>query len=101
MNFYVDAVLTSLPRTEQAVRLSSDLIELLKEDGFYLTKFASREVLASLPPNLRANPKLDLDLDQLPLQRALGVCRDAQTDTFNFKAVEANKPPPSEEYFPW
>ena len=58
-NFYVDDVLKSVPRTEQAVHLTSDLTKLLKEGGFRLTKFASnnREVLQSIPPELRANPR--------------------------------------------
>lgn len=74
-NFYVDDVLKSVPSTEQAVHLTSDLAKLLKEGGFRLTKFASnsREVLQSISPELRANPLLDLDLDQLLLERALGV----------------------------
>jgi len=86
--------LKSVPRTQQAVRLTSDLTKLLKEGGFHLTKFASnsREVLQSIRPDLRANPLLDLDLDQLPLERALGVYWDAQSDTFKFQAVQAGKP---------
>ena len=60
-----------------------------------LTKFVSnsREVLQSIPPELRANPLLILDLDQLLLERALGVYWDAQSDTFKFKALQAQKPP--------
>ena len=94
-NFYVDDVLKSVPSTEQAVHLTSDLTKLLKEGGFRLTKFASnsREVLQSISPELRANPLLDLDLDQLPLERALGVYWDAQSDTFKFKASQSGKPP--------
>ena len=93
-NFYVDDVLKSVPNIDQAVPLASDLMKLLREGGFRLTKFASnsRELLASIPPASRANPKLDLDLDQLPLERALGVYWDAQTDTFKFKALQAYKP---------
>ena len=93
-NFYVDDVFKSIPSTQQAVCLTSDLTKLLKEGGFCLTKFASnsREVLKYIPPDLRANPLLDLDLDQLPLQQALGVYWDAQSDTFKFKAAQAGKP---------
>ena len=93
-NFYVDDVLKSVPRTQQAARLTSDLTKLLKEGGFRLTKFASnsREVLQSITPDLRANPLLDLDLDQLPLERALGVYWDAQSDTLKFQALQAGKP---------
>ena len=93
-NFYVDDVLKSVPNTDQAIPMASDLMKLLREGGFRLTKFASnsRELLASIPPASRANPKLDLDLDQLPLERALGVYWDAQSDTFKFKALQAYKP---------
>ena len=92
-NFYVDDALKRVPCTGQAVQLTSDLTELLKERGFRLTKFASnsREVLQSIPPELRENPLLDLDLDQLPLERALGVYWDAQSGTFKFKALGFNK----------
>ena len=91
--FYVDDVLKSVPNTDQAIPLASDFMKLLR-GGFHLTKFASnsRELLASIPPALRAKPKLDLDLDQLPLERALGVYWDAQSDTFKFKALQAHKP---------
>lgn len=50
----------------------------------------SREVLSSIPSELRANPKLDLDLDQV--ERALGVYWDTQSDTFRFRTVQACKP---------
>ena len=93
-NFYVDDVLKSVPSTKKAITLTSDLTKLLKEGGFNLTKFTSnsREVLASIPPERRANPKLDLDLDQLPLERALGVYWDAQSDAFKFRSIKKCKP---------
>ncbi|XP_068674574.1 uncharacterized protein [Montipora foliosa] len=93
-NFYVDDVLKSVPTPEQAVHLASDLVKLLKEGGFRLTKFASnsREVLQSIPSELRASPNLDLDLDQLPTERALCVYWDAQSDTFKFKTIAMCKP---------
>ena len=71
----MDDVLKSVPNTEQAIPVASDLMKLLREGGFCLTKFASNspELLVSIPPASRANPKLDLDLDQLPLERALGI----------------------------
>ena len=93
-NFYVDDVLKSVPTPEQAIHLASDLVKLLKEGGFCLTKFTSnsREVLQSIPSELRASPNLDLDLDQLPTERALGVYWDAQSDTFKFKTIATCKP---------
>ena len=94
-NYYVADVLKSVPSTELAIHLTSGLTKLLKEGDFRLTKFASnsREVLQSIPPELRANSMLDLDLDRLPLEQALGVYWDAQSDTYKFKAVQACKPP--------
>ena len=73
--------------------LASDRMKLLREGRFRLTKFASnsRELLALIPPASRANPKLDLDLDQLRLERALGVYWDAHSDTFKFKALQEYK----------
>ena len=57
-NFYVDDVLKSVPSTQQAVRLTSDLTKLLKEGGFRLTNFVSnsREVLQSIPSDLEPIP---------------------------------------------
>lgn len=94
-NFYVDDCLKSVPTTEQAIKYAEQLIKLLKEGGLRLTKFNSncRDVLASIPAEERANPSMNLDLDLLPVERALGLHWNAETDTFQFKVVPANKPP--------
>ena len=94
-NFYVDDVLKSVPSEENATRLAEQLIQLMKEGGFHLTKFASnsRKLLATLPESEGANPALNLDLDQLPVGSALGLHWDADSDTFLFKVVPTNKPP--------
>ena len=86
-NFYVDDLLKSVPTTERAIWLA--------EGGFHLTKFASnsRQVLEALPQGERATPSINLDLNQLPVGRALGLHWDAASDTFQFKVVPTNKPP--------
>jgi len=68
---------------------------LLKEGGFHLTNFASnsRKILTTLPERERANPALNLDLDQLPVGLALGLHWDAESDKILFKVVPTNKPP--------
>lgn len=93
-NFYVDDQLKSVTTTEEAIRLANQLIKLLKEGGYNLTKFMSnsREVLASIPPHQRAKPELNLDLDELVLERALGLHWYPETDTLQFKGVNTNKP---------
>ncbi|XP_068692701.1 uncharacterized protein [Montipora foliosa] len=67
-NFYVDDVLKSVPTTDQAIWLAEQLTKLLREGGFHLTKFTSnsRQVLEALPQDKRANPSINLDLNQLP-----------------------------------
>ena len=93
-NFYVDDLLKSVQTTDQATALAVKLTAMLKEGGFHLTKFLSnrREVLSALPTQERANPTLNLELDQLPINRTLGLHWDAERDVFCFKTVATNKP---------
>ena len=93
-DFYVDDLLKSVKTDEIAVQLTRELIELLKCGGFRLTKWMSnsRKVLAAVPKDERARPLLDLDLDDLPVERALGVHWDVNRDTFRFRVVPQDKP---------
>ena len=93
-NFYVDDVLKSVPNEDNAIHLAEQLIQLMKEGGFYLTKFASnsRKLLATLPEKERTIPALSLYLDQLPIGLALELHWDADSDTFLFNVVPTNKP---------
>lgn len=52
----------------------SNLADILGRGGFNLTKCTcnSKKVLAAIPNNKRSKPELDLDLDELPVERALG-----------------------------
>ena len=92
-NFYVDDLLKSVQTTDQATILAFNLIAMLKEGGFHLTKFLSnrREVLSALPSQERANPTLSLELDRLPINRTLGLHWDAERDTFCFQIVPTTK----------
>ena len=67
----------------------------MKKGGFHLTKFSSdsRKFLAMLPEKERANSELNLDLDDLPIGRALGLHWDANSDTFQFEVIPTSKPP--------
>ena len=90
-NFYVDDCLFSVPTTERAVKSSLQLIELLKKGNFRLTKFVSnvKEVLAAIPAEERTIK--NLDLDKLPIERALGLQWDTETDTFGVKVSLSQK----------
>ena len=84
-NFYVDDCLFSVPTTERAIKSSLQVIQLLKKGNFRLTKFVSnaKEVLAAIPAEERTIK--NLDLDKLPIERALGLQWDTETDTFGVK----------------
>ena len=64
--------------------------------GFNLTKFDSnsREVMMSVPPEDRAKEikGLDLSIDKLPIERALGVHWCIESDAFKFRIELKDKP---------
>ena len=52
----------------------------------------SRDVLSVIPEEERARPNLDLDLDDFPVERTLGVQWAEEKDVFLFKVLEPNQP---------
>ena len=76
-NFDVDDCLESVTSTDEAVQLVDQLPALLRRGGFQLTKWLSncQEVLALVPksdqtPSVKS---LNLNLEKLPIDRALGM----------------------------
>ena len=86
-NFYVDDCLKSVPSVENALNIVQELPKLLERGGFHLTKWISNrwEVMSVIPKEERAPTIVDLDLDKLPVNRALGVRWDVEKDKFGFK----------------
>lgn len=95
-HFYVDDCLTSLPTVQDAVQLTSDLVELCSKGGFQLTKWVrnNRVVLSNIKEEERGKDirSLDLDKDQLPVDRALGLQWSVENDDFRFNIVVPEKP---------
>ena len=95
-NFYVDDCLKSVKCSDSAIKLREPLWKLLQKGGFWLTKWLSndKDVLDTIPKSERASSVLDLDLDadDLPLERTLGVQWNMETDMFTFKMVPKDKP---------
>ena len=87
-NFYVDDCLKSVNTAEQATSLYQHLTDLCAKGGFRLNKWVSnhRSVLAAIPEDQRAKgvKTLDLDRDQLPMERALGAQWNVEQDIFTF-----------------
>ena len=99
-DFYMDNLLKSLPTEEEATKLALELIDLLSSGGFRLTKFMSNSgnVLAQLPPEdilctLGEHQPFNLDLDSLPVERALGVLWNVEQDSLEMKVVTKQLPP--------
>ena len=82
-NFYVDDGLFSKLSTEQAVYSSLELMRMLRKGNFRLTKFISNyeDILAAIPAEERTIK--NLDLDKLPIERAIGQQWNIDTDTFS------------------
>jgi hypothetical protein len=93
-NFYVDDCLKSVETDEKGARLVQQLCELLAKGGFRLTKWISnsRHVLAGIPENDTVASLVNLDLEDLPVERALGVKWNVETDKFQFGTIKGDKP---------
>ena len=96
-NFYMDDFLSSFHDTAKAIKIFNNVINILSEGGFRLHKFRSnnRSILSSLP-QANVSSKLtaiDLDLNEIPVERALGILRNPESDTFKIKY--APKPVPA------
>ncbi|XP_006819072.1 uncharacterized protein LOC102802310 [Saccoglossus kowalevskii] len=95
-HFYVDDCLLSTSSESKAVTLVHDLIEACQRGGFHLTKWTSnsREVLKSIPQKERVEDvkQLNLDYDDLTVERALGVHWSAEQDTLSYKTVIQERP---------
>ena len=82
-----------MPTPESTIRLMEQLVELCPKGGFNLTKFVSshRKVWAAIPLAKRADPSLDINLDELPVDRTHGVRWHIESDTFGFKVLVLGK----------
>ena len=72
---YMDDYLDSFDGPQTAVKTNTDVVALLKLGGFDLAKFISnsRDILKEISPG-KLSPKIvNLDLDELPIERALDV----------------------------
>ena len=86
-NFYVDDLLKSVQTEEQGIKLSKELISMLKKGSMRLTKFLSnsKKVLDSIPESERS-PSFSLDFVDggEKNERALGMAWNVQDDVFTF-----------------
>ena len=95
-DFYVDDGLKSVPTVEKAVALIKASKGICAKAGLKLHKIMSnsRKVLERAPLEERAHgvKELDLDVDPLPLERALGVMWCVENDSFKFRIELRDRP---------
>lgn len=85
-DFYVDDLMSSCSKSN-AVAIAKELVGLAEKGGFKLTKWVStsKDVLEAVSAE-GVTTEINLDLDEVPIQRVLGIMWDVTQDVFTFKA---------------
>ncbi|XP_038165126.1 uncharacterized protein LOC119799356 [Cyprinodon tularosa] len=95
-DFYVDDGIASVDSTEKAIQLAQEARELCALGGLRLHKFVSnnRAVLESIPSSERSSDVKDLNLncDDLPSERALGIQWHVNSDCLKFSINLKDQP---------
>lgn len=95
-NFYVDDLLLSVPSTKGAIKIASQLRQLLSYGGFRLTKWICNDkaVLNTIPCQEKAKGIREVVLrdDQLPTERALGILWDLEDDILAVRLQIPSRP---------
>lgn len=95
-HFYVDDGLASTQTSEEAVEILKKTQNMLAQSNLKLHKIASNDpkVVEAFPVAERAKDlkDLDLELDDIPLQRSLGVLWNLENDCFTFQVATKPKP---------
>lgn len=95
-SMYVDDVLDSCETTQSAQHLRRQLSDLLAMAGFKLRKWSSNEpvVIEDIPIEDRL-PALEINKEELPKTKTLGVMWEAERDVFTFQVEppDDNKEP--------
>ncbi|XP_022805184.1 uncharacterized protein LOC111342377 [Stylophora pistillata] len=83
-NMYVDDLMKSTETAEDAISLAKEISKQLNKGGFHITKWCSndRRVIAAVPESERATTVVNLELEQLLTQSALGMRRNIEEDKF-------------------
>ena len=93
--FYMDAYLDLFSNKEAAINVSTKVKQLLSNGGLNLTNFSSnnQDILKSLPTtNTVKSTDINLDLDEIPIERVVKVLWQPEKDTLKIKSVEKKLP---------
>ena len=92
-NFYADNLLDSFDNEEQAIKFARNAIKSLAMGGFRLNQWisSSKNLMSAIPASEWSNPSLNLDFDDLPVERTLGVNWNCQLDTLQITTRKLNQ----------
>lgn len=93
-DFYIDDGLTSVESAEDAIQLAREARELCATGDLRLNKFEQERGPREYTSSERATSVKDMDLafDDLPLERALGIQWDVESDHFRFNVSLKEQP---------
>ena len=88
----MDDYLDCFSSEERAIDTIQKVISILSNGGFRLTKWLSnnKNILKSVPPTERSPKIVNLDLENIPVERALGIIWNPQRDMLRIKGVTKN-----------
>ena len=91
---YVDNYADSYDDEPSAARGCGRLVQLVEKGGFKFVQVASssRAVLRSVPMEMRSDPNLNLDFDELPVEPTLGCRWNCEADCFTFSIALPDPP---------
>ena len=94
-HFYMDDYLDSFSGLEEAIKVIVEVVQLLKLGGFNLTKIVSNNSEIDKYTRQQSPTEkglVNLDLDETPIARALGVLWDPKQDVLKIKTVNKEVP---------
>ena len=93
-DFFINDSLKSAPTSDKAISLICQTKEMCSRGGFNLHKFISnkKKVINEIPDEDRAKAVKNLDLDVLPIERALRVQWCIESDNFEFRILLQDRP---------
>ena len=89
-NFYMDDYLDCFPSQEKVIETVHKVIKILSTGGFRLTKWLSnsKHILKTLTPAERLPKVVNVDLNDIPIKRALGIIWDPEEDILEIKTIK-------------
>ena len=93
-NFYMDDYLYLFHTVKDAIKVPNDITNALSEGGFHLTKWVSndQQILKALPSQEVSSTLINLDFDDISIERALGIIWNPGTDALQIKVIAKDIP---------